>query len=113
MNVLVESDRSPFPSVGGCRVGGLVARQDDVPPGCHLVVQGEVTGTGGLQSNLCLFADLHAQTHAHTKARDKYAGIIKPWRRFSRLECSFTCIGLSFISHTILSFHSLLMHVQS
>lgn len=30
-------------------------------------MQGEVTGTGGLQSNLCILADLHTHTHSKTQ----------------------------------------------
>lgn len=58
VNVHVEGDRGPFASVGGCRVGRLLAREDNVPPGRHLVMQSEVTRTRGLQSNFGFLTDL-------------------------------------------------------
>lgn len=58
VNVHVEGDGGPFAPGGGRRVGGLLAREDDVPPGRDLVVQREVAGTRGLQSHLCLLAHL-------------------------------------------------------
>lgn len=48
VNVHVEGDCGPFASVGGCGVAQLLAREDDVPPGRHLIVQSEVTRTRGL-----------------------------------------------------------------
>lgn len=48
VNIHVEGDCGPFKTVGVCRVGQLLARKDDVPPGCHLVMQSEVTRTCGL-----------------------------------------------------------------
>lgn len=48
VNIHVEGDCGPFASVGGCRVGQLLAREDDVPSRRHLVVQSEVTRTCGL-----------------------------------------------------------------
>lgn len=48
VNVHVKGDCGPFASVGGCGVGQLLAREHDVPPGCHLIMESEVTGTRGL-----------------------------------------------------------------
>lgn len=61
VNVFVKGDCGPFFSVWGCQVGWLLAWQDDVPPGCHLIVQCEVTGTGRLESHFCLLANLQRQ----------------------------------------------------
>lgn len=62
VDVLVEGDRCPLASLG-CSVGLLLARLDDVPSGRNLIVEGEVTGTGGLQSDLSLLTDLNTQKH--------------------------------------------------
>lgn len=48
VNIHVEGYCGPFASVGGCRVGQLLAREDDVPSGRHLVMQSKVTRTRGL-----------------------------------------------------------------
>lgn len=58
VDVHVECDRGPFASVGRRCVGQLLAGEDDVPPGCHLVMQSKVTGTSGLQGNFRFLADL-------------------------------------------------------
>lgn len=47
-NIHVKGDCGPFASLGGCRVGQLLAREDDVSPGRHLVMESEVAGTCGL-----------------------------------------------------------------
>lgn len=60
VNVLVKDDCSPLSSVRGRQVGRLLAGEDNVPPGRHLIVHGEVTGTSGFQGHLCLLADLHS-----------------------------------------------------
>lgn len=62
MDVLVKGDRCPLASVG-CSVGLLLAGLDDVSSGGDLIVEGEVTGTGGLQSDLSLLTDLNTQKH--------------------------------------------------
>lgn len=71
VNVLVKGDCGPFFSVQGCQVGCLLAWQDDVSPGCHLIVQGEVTRTGGLESNFCFLADLLTQKKMYFVTDDK------------------------------------------
>lgn len=62
VDVHVEGDGGPLAPAGGCGVARLLAREDDVPPGRELVVQGEGAGTRGLQGHLGVLAHLRGTT---------------------------------------------------
>lgn len=88
MDVLVKGDGGSLSPVRGGEVGRLLARllarQDDVPPGRHLVVEGEITGTGGFQGNFCLLAHLKGDTRAHTHKHTQKETNTLALRRFGK-----------------------------
>jgi len=59
VNVRVKGDGSSLFTVDHA-LGMPLTRLHDIPTRGDLIVQGEVTGTGGLQGDLCFFSNLDA-----------------------------------------------------
>lgn len=64
VNFRVKGDSSSLFTVGHA-VGMSLTRLHDIPSRGNLVVQGEVTGTGGLQGDLCFLSYLDRNRFFH------------------------------------------------